>query len=560
MVLPYINYNIDEVGAKNIPELEDVGLNNLADGEVLKYNSTTEQRENGEAGGGATEIVETNNLVAKLGTAGASLISGATNNILLGTNAGNGITLGDNNIMLGQDSGANLTIANHTIALGRNTGKSLTNGGDNVILGTDSGQSLTTGRKNVAIGAFALTTATNRQQGVFIGAHSARYGGGNDQVSIGYESGQYHTGKEGVAIGVRSHQFTGGNDGIGDICIGSTAGEKGRAGFINQGSMICIGKNAGAGASLGIDNGGQRCGDLNICIGLEAHRKCVPAINRSIFIGNNCGRETANSSDSGEYNVSIGDSCSYNFTTSSFTTRSYATCVGARAGGGGIDQTVNAGGLFLGYGAGQNIAHGNQIVLNGSGATFDPNSNNGFFVKPIRNDTGVANALFYDATSGEITYNANVIVGASATESFAGSFTNYGILDVICDNLEIETVSNSYDTSTGIFTAPRTAHYLFNYYVRLTDFTGAAGSQISSAASSLLKRPVGGSFSLYCVTSTQDNTFDTKIATPTSNIIIKLEIGESIKHQVEVTNVDNCFWRGDGHAIRCTYHSVHSID
>ena len=299
---------------------------------------------------------------------------------------------------------------------------------------------------------------------------------------------------------------------------------------------------------------------MNTIIGFEAHRKCLPAISRSIFIGTYCGNSTANSSDSGEYNVSIGDSCCSVFTTSSFPTHNYATCVGARSANSGIDQTVNAGGLFLGYGAGQNIAYGNQIVLNGSGATFDPNSNNGFFVKPVRNATGVENALSYDATSGEITYNANVIVGASATESFAGSFTNYGILDVICDNLEIQTVAGSYDTSTGIFTAPRTAHYLFNYYVRLTDFTGATGSQISSSTSSLLKRPVGGSFALYCATSTQDNTFDTKIATPTSNIIIKLEIGESIKHQVEVSNVDTCYWRGDGHAIRCTYHSVHSID
>ena len=40
MVLPYINYNIDEVGAKNIPELEDVNLTNLANGQALIYDST----------------------------------------------------------------------------------------------------------------------------------------------------------------------------------------------------------------------------------------------------------------------------------------------------------------------------------------------------------------------------------------------------------------------------------------------------------------------------------------------------------------------------------------
>jgi hypothetical protein len=46
MALPFVSYNIDEVGAKNIPELQDVVLNNLVDGEVLAYNSSTEKWEN----------------------------------------------------------------------------------------------------------------------------------------------------------------------------------------------------------------------------------------------------------------------------------------------------------------------------------------------------------------------------------------------------------------------------------------------------------------------------------------------------------------------------------
>jgi hypothetical protein len=46
MALPYESYNIDEVGAKNIPELQDVVLDNLVDGEVLAYNSSTEKWEN----------------------------------------------------------------------------------------------------------------------------------------------------------------------------------------------------------------------------------------------------------------------------------------------------------------------------------------------------------------------------------------------------------------------------------------------------------------------------------------------------------------------------------
>ena len=171
-----------------------------------------------------------------------------------------------------------------------------------------------------------------------------------------------------------------------------------------------------------------------------------------------------------------------------------------------------------------------------------------------------SDVLISNGSDNPVSWRTTVIVGASATASFAGYFTNSGTLDVICNNLEIETVSNSYDTSTGIFTAPRTAHYLFNYYVRLTDFSTADGSQISSASSSLLKRTVGGSFVLYVENTHIDNQYDIKIITPSSHIIIKLETGESIKHQVAVSGVGNINWRGDNHSIRATYHSVNSID
>ena len=40
MVLPFesMDYGEDEVGARNITELTDVSLTNLANGEILKYN------------------------------------------------------------------------------------------------------------------------------------------------------------------------------------------------------------------------------------------------------------------------------------------------------------------------------------------------------------------------------------------------------------------------------------------------------------------------------------------------------------------------------------------
>lgn len=65
MVLPYDNmdYGVDEVGARNITELTDVELTNLANGEILKYNSTNLKWENqpDSAGGGSLDdLTDTN--------------------------------------------------------------------------------------------------------------------------------------------------------------------------------------------------------------------------------------------------------------------------------------------------------------------------------------------------------------------------------------------------------------------------------------------------------------------------------------------------------------------
>jgi len=60
MVLPYDNmdYGEDQVGARNIPELTDVELINLANGEILKYNSSNNKWENQPESGGSSESID----------------------------------------------------------------------------------------------------------------------------------------------------------------------------------------------------------------------------------------------------------------------------------------------------------------------------------------------------------------------------------------------------------------------------------------------------------------------------------------------------------------------
>ena len=76
-------------------------------------------------------------------------------------------------------------------------------------------------------------------------------------------------------------------------------------------------------------------------------------------------------------------------------------CIGARGGGGG-GQSNN---ILLGQGAGGSggLSAGG-LVINATSATSLAGVNNGCVIKPIRNDSQV-NSLFYDTTTGEITYD-----------------------------------------------------------------------------------------------------------------------------------------------------------
>ena len=67
MVLPYENtvYGEDQVGARNITELTDVELTNLANNQILKYNSTSGKWENSNTPDTIT-LAQFNALVARV--------------------------------------------------------------------------------------------------------------------------------------------------------------------------------------------------------------------------------------------------------------------------------------------------------------------------------------------------------------------------------------------------------------------------------------------------------------------------------------------------------------
>jgi hypothetical protein len=163
--------------------------------------------------------------------------------------------------------------------------------------------------------------------------------------------------------------------------------------------------------------------------------------------------------------------------------------------------------------------------------------------------------IISNGPSNSVSWRTPVILGASLTNSsYAGAFPS---AVVPYDNVEFETVS-CYNTSTGVFTAPRTAHYMVNAYARVTDFA----TPFASRAQSYIYKKVGGVFTKYSATDLVDTQENYKAGTPTTNIIIYLLQNEEIRHEVVFPgNTGSGFAiRGDAFEIRCSYLSIHSID
>ena len=106
MVLPYDNmdYGEDQIGARNIPELTDVELTNLANGEILKYNSSNNKWENqpDDAGGGSLDNLTDTNITTPI-TNGSYLVYNTSNGkwenaLLVDNDTDNLVDLTDTNI------------------------------------------------------------------------------------------------------------------------------------------------------------------------------------------------------------------------------------------------------------------------------------------------------------------------------------------------------------------------------------------------------------------------------------------------------------------------------
>jgi trimeric autotransporter adhesin len=286
----------------------------------------------------------------------------ATNNLRsLTTGTGTNLTSSaTNNILIGENVGEGLTTQDNNIQLGHNI-NSTNEGVRNILIGRDLGLS-TTGGYNIVLGSDIGNSAS--PNGIF----------SNRNIMIGHNvGGTKIVGQWNVLIGEDTNRGSNGVSLNNNVMIGRQAGDNCRT---SQNTFVGYGAgqnniNGQNNTSIGNKAGGGNNSNETINIGSEAGRVRPTGQDHAICIGTQTGNF-----NSGEHSIQIGYRANYN------TPASYKRV----------------------------------IVLNASGSALESTQSDTFKVKPIRNATGVANALFYDATSGEITYDT---AGGGGTEIVA---------------------------------------------------------------------------------------------------------------------------------------------
>ena len=309
----------------------------------------------------------------------AGQISQSSQSVAIGANAGYN-NQGSNAVALGSFAGNN-NQGNNSAAFGFNAGAN-TQGINSVAIGWNAGSN-NQSANSVAIGRGAGQD-TQGTYSLAIGWNAALTNQGSQSTAIGIIAGQTNQGNSGVAIG---YSAGGTAQGVGSLAIGTYAGGN------NQGSFS---------TAFGYSAGNTSQGNNSVAIGVYAGNvtQGSQAVAIGYFAGNN---------NQGNYSVALGYAAGYTSQLGN------SVAIGSFAGYNGQP----AGAVAIGYAAGY-YQTATSIVLNGTGAILNGNAA-GFFVAPVRNDTGnISNVATYNTTTKELIY--------SNTISLAGNISGGNIL------------------------------------------------------------------------------------------------------------------------------------
>ena len=200
------------------------------------------------------------------------------------------------------------------------------------------------------------------------------------------------------------------------VAIGTDAGSNAQAA-----AAVALGQLAGSntqgmqGVAVGYLSGAVNQGEFSIAIGGSSGGNAQGR--NAVAIGVSAASETQ-----GNNSVAIGNAAGY------------------------YNQGANS--VAIGAGAGSFNQANNTIILNASGANLDQTTANTFTVKPVRN-ANTANVLYYNNTTGEITYDVGGggggTPGGSNTQlqfNNAGSFGGISTVTYDGSNISLGAVGN----------------------------------------------------------------------------------------------------------------------
>ena len=307
----------------------------------------------------------------------------------------NGIAIG---LQAGQDSQGL-----RAIAIGTEAGDSI-QGDDAVSIGYSAGSS-NQGSNSIAIGAQAGSTNQD-SSAVAIGISAGATSQGLSAVALGRNAGQISQSNNGIAIG----NYAGNDRQSSGIAIGASAGQT-----LQGGSTIAIGSSAGQTSqglraiAIGLNAGNSGQNSEAISIGREAGQTDQNA--NAIAIGYIAGND-----NQGAYGIAIGQ------------------------GAGEVDQGINA--IAIGEKAGYQNQAANSIIINATGVDLTNSNTDSFVVKPVRNAV-TDRLMFYNTTSGEISYGSDIAL------TFSGSTISTDDSSGVVIAQEL-TVQSSLDVDTDL--------------------------------------------------------------------------------------------------------------
>ena len=237
--------------------------------------------------------------------AGNAVVSGTTNNVLIGHSSGTALNSGDSNVMIGVNAGLAGTSATNNIYIGQDAAKQADAERDNVVIGHQSFDGAVNGADYcVVMGSEAMRGAVTQDGTVAIGTNALlALTSGEKNLAVGYRAlYQQNECNNSIAIGYLALSGTDAGDCDDNVAIGNQS---------LSANMTHVSKSTAIGTQALGSLAGASSPTQNIGIGYQAGLSITNSSN-NIAIGANALGESGSNALTGSGNIAIGTGSLYN--------------------------------------------------------------------------------------------------------------------------------------------------------------------------------------------------------------------------------------------------------